>query len=192
MRPPALLPARPALTLPRSQEADEHTQTLTSAQYTTYAEARQASFTYRKAKRFREFINLGAYLDAPPSDEVTDSLGFLASELVRVLVASGRSYSRLSLPPSNSTLPPSPPALTKRRAASPLTEPSSLFSLPVEEAVPSGLATPMEGAVEGETPLRVADVAAGLARAQLAKGALKAGGMRNWRGGVKRVKVSFF
>lgn len=36
-------------------------------------------------KRFREFINAGAYLDVKPNDDIIDVLGFLAFEMVREL-----------------------------------------------------------------------------------------------------------
>lgn len=36
-------------------------------------------------KKFREFINAGAYLDVKPNDDIIDILGFLAFEVVREL-----------------------------------------------------------------------------------------------------------
>ena len=50
-----------------------------------YSECRQASFTFRKAKRFREFIHANLYLDVKPSDDTIDILGFLAFEVVHEL-----------------------------------------------------------------------------------------------------------
>lgn len=171
---------------------DELTRAMTREQYAHYAECRAASFSHRKAKRFREFLNLSLHLEGNPSDEALDALSFLGTALVALLVASARSHPRSTLP-TPPTLP-STPAPQKRRAASPLLEPSSLFSLPVEDTIPAGLATPAEGAPGEvvEPPLRVEDVAAGYVRRQQASAALKSGGMRNWRGGVKRVKVGFF
>ena len=58
---------------------------MTRDEYVHFSECRQASFTYRKAKRFREFVNFGAYLDVRPNDEIVDILGFLAFEMVRSL-----------------------------------------------------------------------------------------------------------
>ena len=77
-------------------------------------------------------------------------------------------------------------------------EPSSLFSVPEEEVVPvggaSGLVTPVTEGMQGgeERPkLRLEDLTAGYVRRVQANVALKAGGMRNWRGGVKRIKLGF-
>jgi transcription initiation protein SPT3 len=58
---------------------------MTRDEYVHYSDCRQASFTYRKAKRFREFINFQAHLDIRPNDEIVDILGFLAFEMVRSL-----------------------------------------------------------------------------------------------------------
>ncbi|KAN0066417.1 Transcription initiation protein spt3 [Thecaphora frezii] len=41
---------------------------------------------WNAGKRFREFINAGAYLDVKPNDDIIDILGFLAFEVVRELV----------------------------------------------------------------------------------------------------------
>lgn len=43
---------------------------------------RRKTFT---GKRFREFINAGAYIDVKPNDDIVDILGFLAYEVVREL-----------------------------------------------------------------------------------------------------------
>ena len=37
------------------------------------------------ARRFRDFINFGAYLDLRPNDDIVDILGFLSFEMVRQL-----------------------------------------------------------------------------------------------------------
>ena len=41
--------------------------------------------TLLPGKKFREFINTGAYLDVKPNDDIIDILGFLAFEVVREL-----------------------------------------------------------------------------------------------------------
>ncbi|PWN42142.1 TFIID-18kDa-domain-containing protein [Ceraceosorus guamensis] len=71
--------------LQRLKDADEATRKMTRDEYVHYSECRQASFTFRKAKKFREFINAGAYLDGKPNDDMIDILGFLAFEVVREL-----------------------------------------------------------------------------------------------------------
>lgn len=69
----------------RLKDADEATRRMTREEYVHYSECRQASFTFRKGKKFREFINAGAYLDVKPNDDIIDILGFLAFEVVREL-----------------------------------------------------------------------------------------------------------
>lgn len=91
-----------------NQDADEATRRMTRDEYVHYSECRQASFTFRKSesrkhafqcrsavilslsavtsgKKFREFINAGAYLEVKPNDDIIDVLGFLAFEVVREL-----------------------------------------------------------------------------------------------------------
>lgn len=69
----------------RLKAADETTRRMTREEYVYYSECRQASFTFRKAKRFREFIHANLYLDVKPSDDTIDILGFLAFEVVHEL-----------------------------------------------------------------------------------------------------------
>ncbi|GFZ44794.1 Protein SPT3 [Saitozyma sp. JCM 24511] len=69
----------------RLRDADEITKKMTKDEYVHYSDCRQASFTYRKARRFREFINFSAYLDVRPNDDIIDILGFLSFEMVRSL-----------------------------------------------------------------------------------------------------------
>ena len=69
----------------RLKAADETTRRMTREEYVFYSECRQASFTFRKAKRFREFIHANLYLDVKPSDDTIDILGFLAFEVVHEL-----------------------------------------------------------------------------------------------------------
>ena len=53
----------------RLKEADDATRQMTREEYQHYSDCRQVSFTYRKAKRFREFLNL-------PASEIDRSLVF--------------------------------------------------------------------------------------------------------------------
>ncbi|CAG8597069.1 11565_t:CDS:2, partial [Ambispora leptoticha] len=69
----------------RLKDADEITRAMTREEYVHYSECRQASFTYRKAKRFREWANMSAYIDMRPNDDIIDILGFLTFEMVSVL-----------------------------------------------------------------------------------------------------------
>jgi len=78
----------------RLKEADDLTRHMTREEYQHYSDCRQASFTYRKAKRFREFVNFSAFMEGNPNDEVMDVLGFLAYEMVRSLCEGGYEYQR--------------------------------------------------------------------------------------------------
>lgn len=70
--------------LRRLREADRITRTMSKAEYMDFTECRQASFTYKKAKKFRDWIAIPATVtEYKLSDEVLEVLGFLASEIVR-------------------------------------------------------------------------------------------------------------
>ncbi|KAI8991200.1 transcription initiation factor IID, 18kD subunit-domain-containing protein, partial [Mycotypha africana] len=69
----------------RLKEADEVTRAMTREEYVHYSECRQASFTYRKSKRFRDWSNMSAYVEVKPNDDIVDSLGFLTYEMVSKL-----------------------------------------------------------------------------------------------------------
>ncbi|CAO3574250.1 unnamed protein product [Mortierella alpina] len=69
----------------RLRDADRITYAMTREEYEHYSECRQASFTYRKAKRFREWANMSSYIDMRPNDDIIDILGFLTFEMVTTL-----------------------------------------------------------------------------------------------------------
>ncbi|KAI1327161.1 TFIID-18kDa-domain-containing protein [Xylariaceae sp. FL0255] len=73
------------ITLSRLRKADERTKAMTREEYVTWSEYRQASFTYRKGKRFREWAGFGIVTDSKPSDDIVDILGFLTFEMVQTL-----------------------------------------------------------------------------------------------------------
>ncbi|KAK3391015.1 transcription initiation factor IID, 18kD subunit-domain-containing protein [Podospora didyma] len=73
------------ITLQRLRKADERTKVMTREEYVTWSEYRQASFTYRKGKRFREWAGFGQVTDSRPSDDIVDILGFLTFEMVQTL-----------------------------------------------------------------------------------------------------------
>ncbi|OLN94133.1 SAGA complex subunit spt3-like protein 2 [Colletotrichum chlorophyti] len=73
--------------LEKLRKNDERTRDMTVAEYTTWSEYRHASLTYRKAKRFREWVGLGVIAENRPNDDVMDILGFLTSEMVQKLTA---------------------------------------------------------------------------------------------------------
>jgi len=63
----------------RLRLADEVTKVMTKEQYMEYSECRQASFTYKKAKKFREWV------DCPMNDDILEVLGYLAWEVVGLI-----------------------------------------------------------------------------------------------------------
>lgn len=77
------------MTLERLRKADERTKAMTREEYVTWSEYRQASFTYRKGKRFREWAGFGIVTDGKPSDDIVDILGFLTFEMVQTLTEEG-------------------------------------------------------------------------------------------------------
>lgn len=72
-------------TLQRLRKADERTKAMTKEEYVTWSEYRQASFTFRKGKRFREWAGFGVVTDSKPNDDIVDILGFLTFEIVQTL-----------------------------------------------------------------------------------------------------------
>ncbi|KIV78720.1 hypothetical protein PV11_06340 [Exophiala sideris] len=72
-------------TLARLASADERTRNMTKDEYVYWSDCRQASFTFRKNKRFREWAGFGTIVDSKPNDDVVDILGFLTFEIVQTL-----------------------------------------------------------------------------------------------------------
>ena len=72
-------------TLQRLKTADERTRNMTRDEYVHFSECRQASFTFRKGKRFREWAGFGVVTDSKPNDDIIDILGFLTFEMVQTL-----------------------------------------------------------------------------------------------------------
>ena len=68
--------------LKRLKMADDRTKGMTKDEYVHWSECRQASFTFRKAKRFREWAGFAHLADGKPNDDVVDILGFLTFEIV--------------------------------------------------------------------------------------------------------------
>lgn len=70
------------VSLKRLKVADERTKNMTKEEYVHWSECRQASFTFRKAKKFREWAQITQICDTRPNDDVIDILGFLTFEIV--------------------------------------------------------------------------------------------------------------
>src|SRR5271163_4375269 len=67
------------------QNEDERTRAMTKDEYVHYSECRQASFTYRKSKRFRDWVGMSNLIDSKPIPDLIDVLGFLTFEIVATL-----------------------------------------------------------------------------------------------------------
>lgn len=66
----------------RLKKADMRTRNMTREEYVHWSECRQASFTFRKAKRFRDWCGLPHITDSRLQDDIMDALGFLTFEIV--------------------------------------------------------------------------------------------------------------
>lgn len=66
----------------RLKQNDERTKDMTQQEYVHWSECRQASFTFRKSKRFREWCGISQVTESRPNDDVVDILGFLTFEMV--------------------------------------------------------------------------------------------------------------
>lgn len=178
----------------RLKEADDATRQMTREEYEHYSDCRQASFTYRKAKRFREFLNLPPHLDLRANDDTTDIVGFLAFEMVRALTLYGLGVKRaleerecvgVPLATTASPLgkrkesPGSDVRTAKRRRSS---SPDFVVDPPVSSLF---LAPP-----EARTALRPEHIQDAFSRMQGDWAHLRNSGMRNWRGGLIRTGVS--
>lgn len=69
----------------RLRRADVMTREMSREEYMEYAECRQASFTFKKAKKFRDWLNVAQFIDFRLNDDVIELLGFLAWDMVRVV-----------------------------------------------------------------------------------------------------------
>ncbi|KIY42993.1 TFIID-18kDa-domain-containing protein [Fistulina hepatica ATCC 64428] len=176
----------------RLKEADDATRQMTREEYTHYSECRQASFTYRKAKRFRDFLNLPAHLDLKPNDDTIDIVGFLAFEMVRSLTLAGLA-TKQALEDSALREEYSSPTLGKRKAHGAMgglaekrrrsgSPDAEEFSLPANK-----LFLPPPSA---RTALLPEHIQAAFSRMQSDWSHLRSAGMHNWRGGLVRTRVS--
>ncbi|KAK7033564.1 Transcription initiation protein spt3 [Paramarasmius palmivorus] len=175
----------------RLKEADDATRQMTREEYQHYSECRQASFTYRKAKRFREFLNLPPHLDLRANDDTVDIVGFLAFEMVRSLTLAGLEVKK-SLEESLLREEYTSPILGKRKANGIGGGPDKRrreespdrddYTLPVNSLF---LPPP-----EARTALRPEHIQDAFSRMQGDWAHRRSAGMNNWRGGLVRTRVS--
>jgi transcription initiation protein SPT3 len=180
----------------RLKEADDATRQMTREEYQHYSDCRQASFTYRKAKRFREFLNLPASLDLKANDDTVDIVGFLAFEMVRSLTLAGLTVKK-SLEESVLVGGGSPMMGKRKRGTDAVDsrkrgvghggvgedeEDDSEYTLPV-----CWLFLPPP---EARTALRPEHIQDAFSRMQGDWSHHRSAGMTNWRGGLVRTRVS--
>ncbi|KAJ7773319.1 TFIID-domain-containing protein [Mycena metata] len=175
----------------RLKEADDATRQMTREEYQHYSDCRQASFTYRKAKRFREFLNLPTHLDLKAGDDTVDIVGFLAFEMVRSLTLAGLTVKK-SLEDDSAYA--SSPSLGKRKAlggagGSPeKRRREDAGDADEEAALPVN--TLFLPPPEARTALRPEHIQDAFSRMQAEWAHLRSAGSRNWRGGLIRTRVS--
>ncbi|EIW73119.1 hypothetical protein TREMEDRAFT_26842, partial [Tremella mesenterica DSM 1558] len=161
----------------RLRDADEITKRMTKDEYVHYSDCRQASFTYRKVRRFRDFVNFAAYLDLRPNDDIIDILGFLSFEMVRSLCVTALAVrDRLEqYPAPHPVLAPIHQLHSQRHKSVPAVTPGqSLFAPP-----PSA-----------KQPLHPAHVLEAFAQIQRTQAANRVGGLRNFRGGLMTGRIA--
>lgn len=165
---------------------------MTKNEYAQYSECRQASFTYRRARRFREFINFSAYLDVRPNDDIVDILGFLAFEMVRSLCVTAldlrERLEKTKTTGGGSTLGPAGTDAQKqdgnKRSS---TEPGVISQNKTPSSNPPSLFAPPPSARQPLQPCHVLEAFAQIQRAQAAN---RVGGMGNFRGGVGKKRMA--
>ncbi|OCH95927.1 TFIID-18kDa-domain-containing protein [Obba rivulosa] len=177
----------------RLKEADDATRQMTREEYQHYSDCRQASFTYRKAKRFREFLNLPASLDLKQNDDTVDIVGFLAFEMVRSLTIAGLEVKK-SLEDSYLRDDHSSPVLGKRKAGAGHGGDAKRMRRDEEEDRDVDAPLPQSSLFlpppEARTPLRPEHIQDAFSRMQGDWAHRRSAGMRNWRGGLMRTTVS--
>ncbi|KAJ6615577.1 transcription initiation factor IID, 18kD subunit-domain-containing protein [Mycena sp. CBHHK59/15] len=176
----------------RLKEADDATRQMTREEYQHYSDCRQASFTYRKAKRFREFLNLPTHLDLKAGDDTVDIVGFLAFEMVRSLTLAGLTVKK-SLEESYLREEYASPSMGKRKAlgvggAAEKRRREDDSDDAVEATLPFN--TLFLSPPEARTALRPEHIQDAFARMQAEWAHLRSAGTRNWRGGLARTRVT--
>ncbi|KAL1743113.1 transcription initiation factor IID, 18kD subunit-domain-containing protein [Schizophyllum fasciatum] len=166
----------------RLREADEVTRQMTRDEYAHYTECRQASFTYRKGKRFREFLNLPPSLDLKTQDDTIDIVGFLAFEMVRSLTLA-EAYLREDFSSS--------PVLGKRKANNNIgPDGKRMREESPEDDTPLPVNTLFLPPPEARTALAPEHIQDAFSRMQTDWSHRRSAGMNNFRGGLVRTRVS--
>ncbi|KAH8118434.1 TFIID domain-containing protein [Phellopilus nigrolimitatus] len=176
----------------RLKEADDATRQMTREEYQHYSDCRQASFTYRKSKRFREYLNLPPHLDLKNADDTVDIVGFLAFEMVRALTIGGLEVKK-SLEEAQVLDDHTSPVLGKRKAGGTLESGSGKRRREEEEDrddAPLPVSSLFLPPPEARTALMREHILDAFSRMQNDWAHHRSAGMRNWRGGLARTGVS--
>jgi len=177
----------------RLKEADDATRQMTREEYQHYSDCRQASFTYRKGKRFKEFLNLPAHLDFKAVDDTVDIVGFLAFEMVRALTIGGLGVKKCL---EEATLGDhgASPVLGKRKAPAGHDHANKRRreDSPDHDGgeIPEVTSSLFVAPPEARTALRPEHIQDAFAQMQGDWVHHRSAGMRNWRGGLVRTSVS--
>lgn len=168
---------------------------MTRAEYQHYSDCRQASFTWRKAKRFREFLNLPTHLDLRANDDTVDIVGFLAFEMVRSLTIAGlegkKSLEEQYLREDIRVI--SSPQLGKRKNTGGQGGDAKRLRRDDSDDLddsPLPVCTLFLPPPEERTPLRPEHIQDAFARMQADWAQRRSAGMRDWRGGLIRTTVN--
>ncbi|KAI0797133.1 TFIID-18kDa-domain-containing protein [Abortiporus biennis] len=182
----------------RLKEADDATRQMTREEYQHYSDCRQASFTYRKGKRFRDFLNLPTALDLKANDDTVDIVGFLAFEMVRSLTLAGlevkKSLEEFYLR-EDVVRVVSSPILGKRKAGGVLAGDAKRMRMASDQTddvddSPLPVNTLFMPPSEERTSLRPEHIQDAFARMQADWAQRRSAGLRNWRGGLVRTTVT--
>ena len=141
------------------------------------------------AKRFKDYLNLPPHLELR-SDDTTDILGFLAFEIVRALTLGGLEVKRCIEESSSAQLIAT--AGDKRRALD--GSPSRKRIRSEDEDGRVGSSVPLSSLFlappEARTPLLPQHIQDAFARVQRDFSRAKGAGMKHWRGGLVRTRIS--
>jgi transcription initiation protein SPT3 len=145
------------------------------------------------AKRFHDFLNLPAHLSLKAGDDTIDIVGFLAFEMVRSLTLAGLKVKR-SLEDAILADPDSPNGWLKRKATSSGDSGPNKRRREDADSDREELALPtcslFAAPPEARTSLQPEHIQDAFARMQNDWSHHRSAGMRNWRGGLVRTKVS--
>ncbi|KAJ2907282.1 Transcription initiation protein spt3 [Coemansia aciculifera] len=167
--------------LKRLKDADEVTRQMTRDEYVHYSECRQASFTFRKSKRFREWANMSAYLDTKLNDEIIDILGFLTFEMVSKITESALKIKRDLEKAANEAMCVADGGAAAAAAAAAIAA-SPTDPQPKSQSASVSL---FSGPPTARSPLEVQHVQEAFRRLQRSSQPI-----RNFKGGLTRTRVS--